>query len=89
MNNSHSKKYQLSNNMEICPCPAELVNNGICQERNIKSHYTKYHHFALYKENGIVLNINNNLVMCKYHEKSKSTCSQKNKKAHLQVFTHQ
>jgi hypothetical protein len=80
-------KCRLITSRDMRPCPAELSNAGLCQERSNPNHRKFYYHFTKYNGKDIVYSSDDH-VMCRYDLNGKSHCWEKNNILHMKIFSH-
>lgn len=73
---------------DMRPCPAELTNNGLCQQRLDPEHRKLYYHFSTYIKGELVQQPNDGRVLCRYKEDGNWYCWEKNNLRHCSVFYH-
>ena len=82
------QKRPLVSSRDMRPCPAELSNTGMCQERFDPKHRKYYYHYAKYDNDGVVCSDNDNRVRCIYDLNGKFHCWERANPEHMKVFSH-
>lgn len=83
-NNTHT----LVTSRAMRPCPAELENDGLCQQRLEPEHRKFFYHFAKYNNGQPVSHPTEYRVQCSYSYYGKWHCWEKNNGEHARVFYH-
>jgi hypothetical protein len=78
----------IASSKDMRPCPAEVSNHGLCQERFNPEHRKSYYHFAKYKNNELLLHLNDGSPICKYNIDGNWYCWEQNNPRHCSLFYH-
>ena len=75
-----------ANHIKKQSCPIELLNGGVCQDRNNYLHKKTFYHFAAYDKDGIIED--DGYVKCRYNSSNGLKCWESCNGDHNDVFFH-